>query len=89
MNKPTLAKVTNLPVKDLSDVPALLRKLADDIEANKYGHVHAAGVVLEAAELPAFGFGANGQPQNVSELFAMAHTKLIHQRLSYIESCRP
>jgi hypothetical protein len=89
MTKPTLASVTALPATDLSNVPALLRKLADDIEAGKYGQVHAAGVVLEAAELPIFGFGVTGTPQNVSELFALAHTKMIHQRLSYIESCKP
>lgn len=82
----TFVEPTALPVSNLSDVPALLRKLAGDIEASMYGEVHAAAVVLEAPELPVFGFGATGHAQNASELFAMAHTKLVHQRLSYIES---
>jgi hypothetical protein len=76
--------------KDVNNTPDMLRKLAADIEAGMYGAVHCAAVVLEAAELPTFGFGPTGEsPQNVSELFAMAHAKLVHQRLSYIESLEP
>ena len=76
--------------KDVSNTPDMLRKLAADIEAGMYGAVHCAAVVPEAAELPVFGFGPTGESSsNVSELFAMAHTKLVHQRLSYIESLEP
>jgi hypothetical protein len=88
-SKLSLVDPTPLPVSDLTDVPALLRKLADDIAAGNYGEVHAAAVVLEAPELPIFGYGATGHAQNASELFAMAHTKLVHQRLSFIESLQP
>lgn len=87
--KLTLVEPTQLPVSDLADVPALLRKLADDIASGTYGEVHAAAVVLEAPELPVFGFGPTGHSQNVSELFTMAHMKLIHQRLCFIESLQP
>lgn len=87
MIKPTLSLVADLPVSDLSDVPAMLRKLADDIEAGTLGTVHAAAVVLEAPGLPAYGFGPNAHAKNASELFAMAHLKMTAQRFNFIESC--
>jgi methyl coenzyme M reductase alpha subunit len=89
MTKPTLSLVADLPVGNLADIPALLRKLADDIEAGSLGTVHAAAVVLEAPGLPVYGFGATGYSQNASELHSMAHLKLTAQRLNYIESLEP
>jgi methyl coenzyme M reductase alpha subunit len=89
MKKLTLVEPTQIPVGNLADIPALLRKLADDIEAGKLGSVHAAAIVLEAPGLPVYGFGALGHPQNASELHSMAHLKLSAQRLNYIESLKP
>jgi hypothetical protein len=75
---------------DLGNTPDMLRKLAADIEAGKYGAVYTAGVVLEAAGCPVLSFGPNGESiQNVSELFSMAHTKLARDRLEYMESLTP
>lgn len=62
----------------------MLRKLADDVERGEYGPVHAAAIVFESECFPVFGFGA--YPQNVSELFACAHQKLVLQRLQSSEN---
>jgi hypothetical protein len=76
--------------RDVNNTPEMLRKLAADIEAGMYGAVYCAAVVLEAAELPTFGYGPTGESaQNVSDLFAMAHAKLVRERLNYIESLEP
>lgn len=69
----------------LGDVPAMLRKLAGDIEANVYGPVAAAAVVLEAKEMPIFGYG-RADPVNASELFSAAHYKLVRARLQHLEA---
>lgn len=74
-------KVVDHPAGNLSDVPKLLRKLADDIESGRLGEVHSAGVVLEAVDCPVYGFGVTGHAQNISELFSIAHQKLSMQRL--------
>jgi len=86
---PNTLNLVQHPARDLSNVPTMLRRLADDIEAGKYGEVYAAGTVLEAAECPVFGFGPTGHAQNVSELFAMAHQKMVRDRLDYMESLSP
>ena len=86
---PSTLNLVQHPAHDLSNVPAMLRRLADDIEAGKYGEVYAAGVVLEAAECPVFGFGLTGHAQNVSELFSLAHQKMVRDRLDYLESLEP
>ena len=46
-----------LPSAKLQDVPAMLRRLADDIEAGEYGEVQETAVVVSGAELEVFGFG--------------------------------
>jgi hypothetical protein len=63
-----------------SDVPGLLRELADAIEAGAHGKVYAAAVVLESPGMPVFGYG-RADPVNASELFACAHQKLVLARL--------
>jgi hypothetical protein len=75
--------VTKLPTSDLSDVPAMLRQLADDLENGKYGKAIGAVVVLEATGLPVLGFGS-ADPVNASELLACAHQKLVMQRFGAI-----
>ena len=78
--------VSKLPVSNLADVPTMLRKLADDVERGEYGPVHAAAIILESECFPVFGFGAGAHSQNVSELFACAHQKLVLQRLQSSEN---
>ncbi|MBB5448416.1 MULTISPECIES: hypothetical protein [unclassified Paraburkholderia] len=65
----------------LSDIPGMLRGLADAIESGEHGEVQAAGVVLDAPQMPVFGFGAADAPR-ANELFACAHHKLTLARLS-------
>jgi hypothetical protein len=75
--------VTSLPTSDLSDLPKMLRQLADDLGNGKYGKVCGAVVVLEATGLPVFGFGS-ADPVNTSELLACAHQKLVMYRLGAV-----
>lgn len=72
----------------LSDIPAMLRKLADAIEANQYGHCPGVVVVLEAAQLPVLGYGS-ADPTNASELLACAHLQLVSMRKNHLESLIP
>lgn len=46
-----------LPSAQLQDVPAMLRKLADAIEAGDHGEVREAVVVASGDALAVFGFG--------------------------------
>ncbi len=50
------ATIHAIPVK-LQDIPAMLRKLADDVEAGEYGKVMEATVVTSGDRLDVFGFG--------------------------------
>lgn len=47
-----------LPSSQLQDIPAMLRRLADDMEAGLYGRVTECAVVTNGAQLDVFGFGA-------------------------------
>lgn len=57
-----MTNVFKFPRSNLSDIPAMLRKLADDIEAGDHGEVPLCLVVLPVSgEWPAiFGFGQEG-----------------------------
>jgi hypothetical protein len=46
-----------IPSAKLADIPAMLRRLADDIEAGVYGRVPEAAVVTSGDSLNVFGFG--------------------------------
>lgn len=52
-----ISEVHTLYDAALSDVPAMLRKMADRIEAGKYGDVSRATLVLFADQLTVHGFG--------------------------------
>lgn len=39
--------VTELPVNNLNDIPAMMRKVADQIEAGEHGYVASATLVTE------------------------------------------
>lgn len=56
MPKPDL-KVVQFPQSPTKDVPASLRKLADDIESGRYGPVDNCGMVFMGNHLNVFGFG--------------------------------
>lgn len=75
-----MTNVVPIPRTPLDDIPAMLRRLADDIESDAYGEVHGAAIVLEAVGMPVFGYG-RADPQNASELFACAHQKMVLARL--------
>jgi hypothetical protein len=47
-----------LPSAKLQDIPAMLRRLADDIEAGEYGEVREAVCVTHGSGLDVFGFGS-------------------------------
>lgn len=51
------ASLHALPSVKLQDVPAMFRKLADDIEAGEYGEVREAVAVVSGEALEVFGFG--------------------------------
>lgn len=46
-----------LPSAQLQDVPEMLRRLADSVEAGEYGEVTEAVVVMPGDALEVFGFG--------------------------------
>lgn len=58
MSKPKLAEVVSLYETNSRDIPAMLRKMADDIEGGTYGEVGEAAVVLCGDTLEVFGWGA-------------------------------
>jgi hypothetical protein len=53
-------KIAQLATATLSDIPRVLRAIADELEDGAYGHVVAGVVVLEnvTGELETFGAGA-------------------------------
>lgn len=63
-----MTNVFKFPKSNLSDVPAMLRKLADDIAAGEYGDVPLCLVVLpHAGEWPTiFGYGPEGDTSDAA-----------------------
>ena len=53
--------VVKFPKSNLSDVPNMLRLLADNIEAGKYGDINLCLVLLPQLEEPFFGFGPESE----------------------------
>jgi hypothetical protein len=51
------AKIHALPSAALPDVAGMLRNMADNIDAGKYGAANGAVVVLHASSLEVFGLG--------------------------------
>ncbi len=52
-----LAEVTTLFESTANDIPAMLRKLAGDIEAGTYGDIVEAVCVLQGPKVETFGWG--------------------------------
>lgn len=57
--KPSLAPVATLYTHTLRDVPAILRSIADAVEAGEYGGTVQCAVVLNSAKLEIFSAGAD------------------------------
>lgn len=56
-DKPAIAEVVSIYETNFRDIPSMLRKLADDIEANEFGPVGEAAVVIMGDTLEVFGWG--------------------------------
>ena len=56
MSKLTVVKMPDHP---LTDIPNVLRRIADEIEAGSYGEIEMAGVVMEndSGDIETFGAG--------------------------------
>lgn len=65
--------VLAFPKSNLSDIPYMLRKLADDIEAGIYGEISLCLALLPELEEPLFGFGPDG---NTSDAALIGHLEL-------------
>lgn len=59
------------------DVAAMLRKTADDIEANEYGPIGTAALVLFGNRLEVFGFGPDCDGGSVSLILQAANNILL------------
>lgn len=57
-SEPTLAEVVTLYETNARNVLAMLRGLADDIEAGKYGEVGEAAAVINGETVEVFGWGS-------------------------------
>lgn len=51
------ATIHALPSAELQDIPSMLRKIAEAIEAGEYGDVTEAAVVTNGDEIQVFGLG--------------------------------
>lgn len=75
-----MTKIVKFPNPSMADIPALLRGIADDIEAGKHGTPECAVFVLEqpAGEWPAvFGLGADAIPPRSLWLLELAKGFLV------------
>ena len=70
-----MTNVFKFPRSNLSDIPAMLRKLADDIEAGEHGDVPLfLGVIPRPGEWPTIlGFGPEG---DTSDAALIGHLEL-------------
>lgn len=71
-------KLLEFPHSSLVDLPAKLRQLADDVEKGEYGEARTCIVVLDAATLEVFGFGAEADGTVAHYLLACAQ-RIIEQ----------
>lgn len=68
-------KVVRLPV-GLQSIPQVMRKIADEIEAGKYGDCASAAFVLAGDRLEVFGLGERGDAPTVSYLLSSGAVKM-------------
>jgi len=68
--------IVEFPLPNLNDIPALLRRLADDIENGSYGAPDAFAAVMETDEgISLFGFGTADNMRSIG-LFSVGQTVL-------------
>ena len=60
----------------LHDAPAKLRRIADEIAADKYGEVGCVGVVLLGDTMEVFGFGPDSAAPSVALLLHAGFLRL-------------
>lgn len=75
-----MPEIVQFPAANLSDIPLLLRNIADSIEAGDYGSVANAVLVLEqpAHDWPSvFGLGADAIPPRSLWLLELAKGFLV------------
>lgn len=61
-------KIATLYEFNYRDPVAMLRRLADDIEAGKYGEVGCVGVALLGDTMEVFGYGSDSEAPSVALL---------------------
>lgn len=72
-----MTTVTLLREVTLQDIPAQLRRLADDLERGEYGQANGAAVVLDAAHLEIFYWGTGEAAPNAHLLFHAGAAKMM------------
>ncbi|MDR1076376.1 MAG: hypothetical protein LBL59_08810 [Xanthomonadaceae bacterium] len=70
------AKLYALPNPGLADIPALLRNIADELEAGEYGEVREGALVLAGTNLEVFGLGCYADGTVAHYLLACGQRKL-------------
>ena len=68
--------VKTLYESNFRDVPATLRRIADEIEAGSYGEVGCAGLVLLGDSLEVFGMGPDSEAPSVALVLNAGAMKL-------------
>lgn len=68
-----------LPSSTLADIPRVLRAIADEIEAGKYGKTQVAAVIIEsdAGDIRTFGAG-NADHHRAIAMFHLGIAHLVH-----------
>ena len=74
---PKLAEVVSLYETNSRDIPAMLRRMADDIEAGTYGDVSEAAFVLCGDTLEVFGWGPDQDGATSATLLQAGAMRLI------------
>lgn len=77
MSETKLAEVVSLYETNSRDIPAMLRKMAEDIEAGRYGEVGEAALVLYGDTLEVFGWGSAQDGTSSSLLLQAGAMRLI------------
>jgi len=71
-----VAEVVTLYDSNARDVPATLRKIADQIEAGEYGTVGSAGLVVLGDTMEVFGLGASAEAPSIALLLHAGFMRL-------------
>jgi hypothetical protein len=79
----TLAEVISLYDTNSRDIPAMLRRAADDIEAGRFGDVSEAAFVLYGQTVEVFGWGPQQDGASTSLLLQAGALRLIKEVEQY------